>query len=292
MRFDARGLAAAFCLLAVSAAVQAQDAAALKSRHDSLRGALENNAFQRPLFLESTENNGELQGEVSARIAQPFSVVGPALRGIAAWCDILTLQPNVKRCRAAPAGDALVVDVGRKFDQPLRDTYRFEFAYSASANADYLQVVLIAAEGPLGTRRYRIALEAAPLDAGHSFLHLSYAYQTGIAARLAANAYLGTIGRDKNGFTVVDRDAAGHPRYIGGTRGAVERNAMRWYLAIDAWLGAQAGPAPARFEKRLRDWYDSAERYPAQLHELERDEYLAMKHREMQRQQSPESAVP
>ena len=40
-------------------------------------------------------------------------------------------------------------------------------------------------EGPLGTRDYRLVLEAAPLDGGRTFLHLSYAYAYGTIARLA-----------------------------------------------------------------------------------------------------------
>lgn len=267
-------------------AAQAQDAASLKARHETLRAALASNVFQRPLHLESTENDGDLKGEVYAQVAQPFAVAGPALRTFASWCDILILQPNVKGCQAGTSGDTLVLEVGRKFDQPLSDAYRFEFRYSVErADENYLRVVLSAAEGPLGTHRYRIALEATALDAGHSFLHLSYAYTSGLAARLAAHTYLATLGRAKVGFSVVGKGADGQPVYIGGTRGVVERNAMRWYLAIDAWLGALAVPEAARLEKRLGDWYDSAEHYPAQLHELERDEYLAMKRREVLRQQ-------
>jgi hypothetical protein len=36
----------------------------------------------------------------------------------------------------------------------------------------------------------------------------------------------------------------------------------------------------------MRDWYTSIERYPVQLHELERNEYLEMKRKEVQRQQA------
>jgi hypothetical protein len=53
-----------------------------------------------------------------------------------------------------------------------------------------------------------------------------------------AEAYLTTRGRDKVGFTVVGKAEDDGPEYIGGLRGAVERNAMRLYLAIDAYLDA------------------------------------------------------
>jgi hypothetical protein len=39
-------------------------------------------------------------------------------------------------------------------------------------------------------------------------------------------------------------------------------------------------------EKRLRDWFAAAERYPRQLHEMEQDEYLDMKRKEHLRQQA------
>ena len=44
-------------------------------------------------------------------------------------------------------------------------------------------------------------------------------------------------------------------------------------------------PVPEQLEKRLSNWHAGSERYPVQLHELERGEYLDMKRREIQRQQ-------
>lgn len=70
------------------------------------------------------------------------------------WCEILMLHLNVKQCRASttPAGPALALIVGRKFDQPLADAYGFDFAYRVIASrADYLQVSLSADERPLAT---------------------------------------------------------------------------------------------------------------------------------------------
>ena len=60
---------------------------------------------------------------------------------------------------------------------------------------------------------------------------------------------------------------------------------MRYYLAIEAFLGALSVPPRARLEKRLHDWFAAVERYPLQLHELEQGEYLDMKRREYLRQQ-------
>ena len=66
-------------------------------------------------------------------------------------------------------------------------------------------------------------------------------------------------------------------------RGAVERNIMRYYLAIESFLGALSGSPQARFEKRLHDWFAASERYPRQLHEVEQGAYLDMKRKEYAR---------
>src|SRR5262249_8515036 len=124
----------------------------------------------------------------------------------------------------------------------------------------------------------RIALEAAPVEGGRTFLHFSYSYGFGTMSRMAMSTYLATAGADKVGFS---KDGEG--RYVGGVRGVVERNTMRYFLAIDAFLDTLTAPPDARIEKRLREWFAATERYPRQLHEMDADEYLAMKRREYSR---------
>ncbi|MEY5097309.1 MAG: hypothetical protein RJA36_28 [Pseudomonadota bacterium] len=275
--------------LGFAVAAPAQDAAALRSRHEALQARLADNAFRRPLVLESAQDGGRLRGEIHAVLAHPFDAVAHALQDTAHWCDILILHLNVKYCRPRGAGADSRLDVvlGRKFDQPLEEAYPLAFAWRLAADsADYQAVQLLAEAGPLGTRDYRIEIEATPLDAQTTFLHLSYAYRYGLTARLALQGYLATLARDKVGFTVVGRDDEGAPVYIGGVRGVVERNAMRYFLAIESYLDAAALPAAQQAERRLGAWIDAVERYPRQLHELTREDYLAMKHKELERQQS------
>jgi hypothetical protein len=62
---------------------------------------------------------------------------------------------------------------------------------------------------------------------------------------------------------------------------------MRYYFAIDAYLGALAIPAGDRFEESLTRWFTATERYPVQLHEVDYDFYLTMKRREYLRQRMP-----
>src|SRR6185295_20126211 len=117
--------------------------------------------------------------------------------------------------------------------------------------------------------------------------HLSYSYDYGMAGRIAMQAYLSTTGRNKVGFSVVERGPDGAPVYMRGERGVIERNTMRYYLALEAYLGALGVPAAERQEKRLNDWFTAIERYPRQLRdEMDREQYLSMKRRELARRQS------
>jgi len=281
-----------FLLLAglfLTPAAFAQDAGALRAREAELREQLTNNQFQRPMVLESTGANGVLNGDVYAVVDYPYDVVGRTLSRMDSWCDILTLTFNVKGCQTRASGrhGMLSMAVGRKFDQPLADTYPIDFTYRvAAATSDYLAVQLNADSGPLGTKDYRIVLEATPLDAKRSFVHFTYSYANGPTARIAMQGYLATTGRNKVGFSVVGRRPDGAPVYIGGERGMIERNSMRYYLAIEAFLGTYQLPAAEQLEKRLSDWFAAVERYPRQLHEMDRDEYLTMKRVEFARRQS------
>jgi hypothetical protein len=103
---------------------------------------------------------------------------------------------------------------------------------------------------------------------------------------MAMQTYLATLGRNKVGFTVIGQLPDGQPIYVNGLRGVVERNVMRYYFAIDAYLGAQRRPPPDRMLKSLQDWFDATERYPRQLREVSRNEYFEMKLREIERQRS------
>jgi len=271
-------------VVALSGAL-AQDAAALRARHAALHDKFASNQFGKPLVLESTENSGDLRGDVFAVVDHPFTMVEQALRSIDHWCDILILHLNVKQCKASPATSMIDLRVGRKFDQPIDDAYALAFKFRvAAASPDYLGLTLTADEGPLSTKDYRIQVEAIPVEEGKSVIHMSYAYGYGFTARMAMQTYLLTIGRDKVGFSIVDHKD-GKPVYIGGTLGLLERNTMRYYLAIDAYLSAFSLPPGEQVERRIRDWYASTDRYARQLHEMEQADYLDMKRKEIRREQ-------
>lgn len=283
-RLALRMLSAVCVGIGLAASAGAQSAAALQARHASLAAALEASPFQRPLVLEANDSAHRPHGEVHAVVDQPFTAISATLRQPAHWCDVLMLQMNVKRCaiQGGMQEPVLQVVIGRKADQPIEDAFVFGFRFTQHAvTSDYLSVHMSADEGPLGTRDYRLVMEAVPLDARRSFVRLSYAYANGLSARMATRAYLATSGRDKVGFTVLGRDAQGQPRYVEGMQGIAERNAMRYFLAIEAFLDAIAAPPDQRADLRLQRWFAATERHARQLHEMEREDYLAMKRRQL-----------
>ncbi|HEX7404038.1 MAG TPA: hypothetical protein VF287_08490 [Usitatibacter sp.] len=283
-RLALAGVAAAG--LACGQAPESGPAATLRAKYAELHDKLERNAFGRELHLSSREEPGQLTGEVYGVLEFPFAQVESGLREARSWCDVLILPFNTKHCYAAPgeAARTLAMRIGRKAEQPAELAYPLEFNYRIAARApDYFRIVLSADKGPIGTRDYQIAFEATPLDAQRTFIHFGYAYGFGAMSRLALQVYLGTVGASKVGFTVTARDEQNRPTYVGGLLGATERNTMRYFLAIEAYLASLSAPAAARVDQRLSAWFEATERYPTQLHEMDRGEYLSMKQKETQR---------
>ncbi len=261
----------------------------LYAKYLALGEQLTRNQFSRPLVLASVETPHQVSGEIYAEIDHPFSDVRVALNNPDGWCDLMSLPMNTKYCRAQAArgGTVLKVNIGSKSAESLKAAPRIEFKYAvAQMSAQYLDIRLNAIDGPMGTSDYRIAFRAIPLATGKTFIHLTYSYSVNLAARLAMQTYLATLGRNKVGFTRVGQKADGAPRYVDGVRGVIERNTMRYYLAIESYLDSATEPPPVALEKRLQSWFTASELYPLQLHELERGEYIAMKREEYQRQQT------
>jgi hypothetical protein len=280
----------AACAIAVgSLQAVADDAVSLRARHGELKEQLARNNFQRALYIDSTQNGDNLKGDVYAVLDHPFALVSGELKNPEVWCDILILPFNTKYCHAmnGASGPNLMVRIGRKFDQPVQDAYKLLFTFQGiSATPEFFESRLAAKEGPVGTRDYHIVISAVPLDDKRTFMHLSYAYGYGVTGKMAMQVYLNTVGADKVGFSVTGKDASGQPVYMGGVRGAVERNAMRYYLAIDAYLDSLSAPQAQRVEKRILGWFNATERYPRQLREMDRPTYVAMKRSEVERQQT------
>jgi len=277
------------CVPAALAQVVMPDAAtSLRDRYAAMTEQLEQSPLGPGLYLESVESSRTLQGDVYAVVNYPLAAISEIFASPDNWCAALILHLNVKYCRAAVRGErtVLTVAIGKKIDQPLDETYRVEFTYSVAASTpDYGAVGLYAKKGPLGTKNYNIALQFIGLEGERAFLHVRYSYEYGFLAGVAMRIYLATSGQSKIGFTTVGGENGRPPRLIGGVRGALERNAMRYYLAIDAYLATATTPAPERFDESLERWFAATEHYAAQLHEVEHDAYVTMKRGEYLRQQ-------
>jgi hypothetical protein len=250
----------------------------------SSASALAKSPFGKPLHLEASEDRNRVSGEAFAVLDQGFKRASAALSDPAQWCEILLLPFNTKLCEASKGASqnvALTVHVGRKSSTALADTHRLDFRFEKPAQtADYLRVEISAPTGPFGTKDYHIVLEMTPLDDRRAFMHFGYSYAYGTLARTAMQAYLATVGANKVGFTKENDE------FVGGMRGVMERNTMRYLLAIEAYLRAQ-GAAPAdRPARMIEDWFAAVERYPRQLHEMSREDYVPMKLKEYERMHS------
>jgi len=295
-RFNARpflnpgpGLAALLLVASLTAPAWAAAPDALRARFASLRDAGTGQLLDQSIYLRSTESPDRMQGEVHALIEQPFEQVRQQLSQAAQWCDVLILHINVKYCRAqrTSAGEELVSGVGRKFDQPLAEVHWVRFGFRVvNDRSDHLLTELRSPTGPLGTHDYRMSVEAVPHTNGQSLLRMTYSYGYGTAARWAMKTYLATLGRDKRGFSVVGKTANGQPITVGGVRGVVERNTLRYYLALQSHLRSHGAPGGNATQLALQTWFDATERYAEQLHEMDGPDYIAMKLKEIQRQKT------
>lgn len=288
LRAAALFAACVLCVPAVLAGTPPEPAAALRAKYVELGERLEHSAIQRGLYLESVDSPRAPRGDAYAVIDFPFETVAAAFTNPANWCESMILHLNVQYCRAK-TGDGqpqLLAAVGKNTYQPLDDTHRIKFIHKVTAStADYLAVELLAEEGPFGTSNYRIALELIALPGKRAFMHIQYSYIQGAMARYASSLYFSTSGRDKVGFTWV-KGEGDEPHLVRGTRGALERNTMRYYLAFEAYLHTLGSPEPQRFEQSLELWFADTERFARQLREVKHDDYIAMKRDQYQRQQT------
>ncbi|UCE33237.1 MAG: hypothetical protein JSV40_08340 [Deltaproteobacteria bacterium] len=256
-----------------------------KCREIEMKSAKDNRGI--PICIESSEEGDVFRGEVYGVIEHPFKTVRDAITAPSNWCDMVSVHYNIKACTWRRSADQyfLTFYSGSKNYQAPEDAYQLNFDFRVIEHTSaYLKLLLTADEGPFDTKDYRIEFEAMPAEQGKTIAHFSYSYRTGFSARLAIKIYYQTIGYNKVGFTVIETDEQGSPVYVRGTRGMIERNAVRYYLAIRAYLDTLPYPDNERFEQRINRWYDLTNRYPRQLFELKKADYLQCKIRERQNQ--------
>lgn len=280
-------------LLAVGTLAHAAspEATAMAAQHAALASRMAASPFGRPLVVDSDEGGARVGGTIRGELAHPFAPLAARLRTPAEWCAVVLLHLNVKSCahERTTEGDVVAVHSGRKEYGSATHAIRYRFAVAADS-ADYVRIALVAPSGPLATRDYELTLEAAPVG-DRTFVVLKYGFRPSAGSRMATAAYLATAGRGKAGFTVVGQDPAGRPVWIGGVRGIVERNAMRNFLALDAWAASLDAPAAERFDRNLLRMAALTDRYATQLAEMPADEYVSIKRREWRERAAPPAAT-
>ncbi len=238
--------------------------------------------FATPIAIRSQENKRRLSAEIYSVLDQPLNVVAQALTNIENWCEFVPLNLNVKACTYSHSDKdhQLTLYVGRKFYQTPDDAYTLSYDHQTKySNDDGFKVVLSADKGPIGTKDYLIEIDAIPFN-GQTLLRINVAYSNSWMSNLASSAYLATKGRDKLGFSIEGIDAAGQPIFIRGSQAVIERNAMRYYLAMKAYLETAQLLPEERHKARTLRWYEMTQEYSKQLYELEQDEYLEAKRKE------------
>jgi hypothetical protein len=271
------GHAMAALLLSAPLAAQSSsaEAEALRGEYKHLGAQLQHSPLGALLHLQSQERDGFVQGHIHAIVDQPFTAARGALSEASAWCALLLLASNVKACESRVAESAVRLDlkVATTIRQAPDEAPVLGFRWRRTASdPDYLRIEMRADEGPAGTRNYRLDAQLVEIDPTRSLLRLSYEFGYSNAGGVAIRLYLATIARNKVGFTIEDDQP------VRGLRGVVERNTMRYFIAVRTYLEARAGSQ--HLETMLGNWYAMADKYPIQLRELAREEYLMMKRAE------------
>ncbi|MBZ2188779.1 hypothetical protein K8B33_06710 [Alcanivorax sp. JB21] len=254
---------------------------------DTVLAAIRNAGFDAPVHVESRQDNDTVAGGIHVLLDTPFETLRSTLSDKRVWCEIIFLHFNIKACVMDLGNDPTTVSLytGRLYYQSPDDAHRNDYVFETfSFQDDYLNTVLYGPEGPFGTRDYRIVIQAVPVDANTSLVHVSYSLRHSMVTRVAQRIYFASAGRHRIGFSLDDNGE----EPVRGVRGMVERNTMRFYLALESFLQA---PAQDDHIQRLKHWHALTEQYPDQLRELDLETYLDYKARERANQNTLQRAA-
>jgi hypothetical protein len=240
-----------------------------------------------PFYLESSMSQNASHVDIYGTIKYPFDIVENGLQLPTNWCDIVLLHTEVRACTYKKVNNTWLLTLYnvKKFRDPLEDAYPMKFEYHVIAQQlGFFAISLSAREGPFGTKDHQIGLEVLPLDEGRTFIHLRYSLRYNPLGYFLMKSYSSIFGGGRIGFSVIGTDRDGNPVYVGGLRGAIESDVLRYYLAILAYMDTLKIPIEQRFEKRMSQWYDLTARYKRQLFEMEKEEYLTHKRQDQESQ--------
>jgi hypothetical protein len=261
----------------------------LIDKYHKIEKELEKSSFAIPFYLESSVSKNASRVDIYGTINYPLDLIKNEFLVPTNWCEIVLPHPDIRACTYNKVNDTIwMLNIYRvnKFSKPLADAYQMKFVYSVSKlHPFYFDIALTAHEGPSHTKDHQFGLEATPLDEGRTFIHLRYS----LGYSSLGYFLMKIFGGGNVGFSVIGTDSDGNHVYVGGLRGAVERDVVCYYLAILAYLDTLKIPAEQRFEKRVSKWYDLAALYKKQLLEMEEEEYLTYKRQDLRSQQQLQS---
>jgi hypothetical protein len=259
----------------------------LMGQYHNLEEKLAKSPFALPLYLESSVGRNASNSDIFSVVDYPLEKVTAALRVPKDWCDIVLLHIGVRVCthRKVDGDQLLTVYNVNKYYETLDDAYQVKFRFRIlSDSPGYFKVSLVAPRGPFHAKDLSFDLEATPLNGNSTLIHLSYHFEYSLWEHFAMNTYFALFGGGRVGFTLTGTKHE-KPVYVSGLRGAVERNVVRYYLAILAYLDTMDLPQEQRFEKRINCSYDLISRYRRQFHEMNRETYLQYKSQDRINQQ-------
>jgi hypothetical protein len=282
-----------FVLSGIASAVSVQSPLNLRQQFTHAASHATRISDTPPLYVNSQLQGGALSADVYALLDTRYNQFRTTMTDVGNWCDFVTINLNVKACVYQANSETPVINlyVGRKFYQPPEDAYLLRYSFKVRQNNDeLLDILLVAEEGPLGTSNYRIHIQAMAYE-DKTLIRFNTGYEQSMLSDMATRTYLNTLGKNKVGFTVVSYTDNGEPVYNDGMHAVIERNAMRYYLALQVYLGTLSLPEAQRFESRIQGWFDETMRYQVQLYELEREEYLQAKRQEYNNQRRLQASL-
>lgn len=237
------------------------------------------------LNIQSTTTKKHLKAEIYAIKDYDFKKLTTDLSKPASWCQFVTLHINIKACTyTSSPNSSLTFYAGRKFYQPAEEAFELAYQFNVDyLDKEYFKLNLTAKDGPFGTKDYLISLEILKVDK-QLLLHMSLSYRTSFSSRLGTSVYLSTVGSDKVGFSQALNDQ-GEWSYIGGIEGVIERNVMRYFLALSTYL------QHINQDKMIKLWYSATENYARQLHEVDEMDYLKAKQKEFGQQSQMQQRI-
>ena len=259
----------------------------LIDKYHKIEKELEKSSLTIPFYVESSVSKNASHVDIYGTIKYPFDIVKNELQLPTNWCDIVLLHSNVRASTYKKVNDIWLLTLYnvKKFQDPLKDAYQMNFEYRVIAQRiGFFAISLAAREGIFSTKDHQFRLEAIPLDEERTFIHLRYSYRYSRLGYFLMKSYFSIFGGGKIGFSVIGTDSDGNPVYVGGLRGAVESNVLRYYLTILAYMDTLKIPVEQRFEKRMSQWYDLTARYKRQLFEMEKEEFLTYKRQDQESQ--------